>query len=57
MKTIILLLFICSLIGCGGYNKTCIGGHVYYEKNYMYAGYLAIKLNDNGKPVKCKPEK
>ena len=62
---IIILIFI---IGCNGYDKTdedasnkfdkiCIDGHIYYQRKIGYAGYLAIKLNDNGIPVKCEGKK
>lgn len=35
------------------YDEVCIGGHVYYQRAVMHQGYLSIKLDDNGKPVKC----
>jgi hypothetical protein len=35
------------------YEEVCIGGHVYYQRSIGYQGYLSIKLDDNGKPVKC----
>lgn len=35
----------------------CLGGHQYWFRNlYSYGGFyesLAIKLDDNGKPIKC----
>jgi hypothetical protein len=61
--------FMCFIIGfcllsCNGsdktsfdvkddYDKICIEGHVYYKRSMPYQGYLSIKLDDNGKPVKC----
>jgi hypothetical protein len=37
--------------------ETCLEGHVYYWSN-VYAGKsFAIKLDDNGKPIKCKVKK
>ena len=35
------------------YEEVCIGGHVYYQRSRGHQGYLSIKLDDNGKPVKC----
>lgn len=39
------------------FEKICIEGHIYYEKTktfgYAGYGYLSIKLDDNGKPMKC----
>lgn len=41
----------------GDFKKICIEGHIYYEKTVTFGyagyGYLSIKLDDNGKPVKC----
>ena len=36
------------------YHIVCIGGHEYYRANFAYKGFLGIKLNDDGKPIKCK---
>ena len=32
-----------------GYEQVCIDGHVYYSSSKR----LAIKLNDDGTPIKC----
>lgn len=55
-----LFLLFAFMLGCLGqdltdsdriylYNKICIEGHIYYN----CAHQLAIKLNDDGTPVKC----
>jgi hypothetical protein len=57
---------ICSaaLYGCNGddrtnkdstddFDKICIEGHVYYMRTTPYHGYLSIKLDDEGRPIKC----
>ena len=31
----------------------CIGGHQYYQRWAGDRGYLAIRLTDNGKPIRC----
>lgn len=36
------------------YNKICIEGHTYHVANFMAKVSTAIKLDDEGKPVKCK---
>ena len=35
------------------YSEVCIGGHTYYNANFLAKGMTAIKLDSNGKPVKC----
>lgn len=34
--------------------KICIEGHVYHQFNAYTASTYAIKLDDNGKPIKCE---
>jgi len=36
--------------------KVCLEGHVYFYGG-MPGTYLAIKLDDNGKPIKCEVSK
>ena len=36
------------------YHIVCISGHEYYRANFAYKMAVSIKLNDDGKPVKCK---
>ncbi len=70
MKRIILAVIAACLLGCGNshpssinkvspaediagnINTVCIEGHVYYL--WRPTNGLAPKLQDNGKPVKCK---
>lgn len=67
MKKLILLSIIASLCyGCAverpeykgttesGFDMICIENHIYYQDDSGYNGYLAIKLDDDGKPVKCE---
>ena len=35
------------------YSIICIGGHEYYRANFMNKGFLGIRLNYDGKPIKC----
>lgn len=35
------------------YDEVCIGGHIYYEGRTGSVWALSIKLDDNGRPVKC----
>jgi len=61
---IIILLF--SFAGIAGYKTytlgsdqndyeiLCLDDHQYWRANFMAKGFLAIKLNDEGKPVKCQ---
>lgn len=35
------------------YEIVCIHGHSYWVANFAYKGMLAIRLNDDGTPVKC----
>ena len=63
MKYLLALMF---LVGCTQVvdqqgrpvikpEEHCIGGHTYYG-NPWYKGWAAIKLDDDGKPVKCGNE-
>lgn len=36
------------------YRIICIGGHEYYRINFFYKTTLAIRMDDNGKPIQCK---
>lgn len=36
------------------YGVVCIGGHEYYRTNFLYKTTLAIRMDDSGKPIKCK---
>lgn len=36
------------------YTTICLGGHTYYRASYFAKGYLAIDLDDDGKPVSCE---
>jgi len=64
MKTIICVLIGLFLFtGCRAswenknvddkFNKICFEGHTYYMRASGHKGYLAIKLNHDGRPVKC----
>jgi len=65
MKKIIFLLTCIFLISCGEQRnwkdtdtitpmrKVCVEGHVYYKNMAPYNGGIAIKLDDEGKPIKC----
>lgn len=35
------------------YDKVCIENHIYYEISSGHRASMAIKLDDDGKPVKC----
>ncbi len=35
------------------YSTVCIGGHEYNRGSFASKGFLAIKLTDDGKPIKC----
>lgn len=35
------------------YEIVCIGGHEYNYASFAAKGFLAIKLDDDGKPIKC----
>lgn len=60
-RFIIAFVICCFALGCTGrdmtedkligeqYDKICIEGHVYYQLGRQ----LAIKLSDDGKPIKC----
>ena len=67
MKKYLMLWFvILFLVKCGdietkrqrdlssNFDKVCIENHIYY---FTGNGFLAIKLNDDGKPVKCGGKK
>lgn len=64
MKTIILISIAFMFLNCTGrdltnkdvkndFNKICVEGHVYYQQREVYGQVIFIKLDDNGKPVKC----
>ena len=36
--------------------KVCIEGHIYYQFNAYAASTYAIKLDNNGMPIKCENE-
>lgn len=36
------------------YGVICIGGHEYWRANFTVKGFLAVKLNNDGTPVKCE---
>lgn len=69
MKQLIYLIIIIALLSFTGYMgyKTytlgatqddygivCLGGHQYWRANFAAKGFLAIKLNGKGSPVKCR---
>lgn len=67
MRYILLLITLLLCISCADYDSIgmirsgdekfkiiCLEGHSYYLKVDVYQGFLSIKLDDNGKPVKCK---
>jgi hypothetical protein len=72
MKKLFLILAISLIFSCNRvgqdlsndgdqgykYDKVCIEGHVYYSM-YTHNGYtvIVLKLDDNGKPVKCGDRK
>lgn len=37
----------------GSYDRVCVDGHVYFRGHYR----MAIKLSDEGKPIKCDGDK
>jgi len=61
---VILALGIFSIKACNdsdhqngiGFTTICLGGHEFYSKSdtMSYRGFLANKLDDDGKPVKCR---
>lgn len=36
------------------YKVICLGGHQYWRANFAAKGFLAVKLNGDGTPAKCK---
>jgi len=36
------------------YEIICIHGHQYYRANWLNKGFLSIRLDDAGKPVRCQ---
>ena len=38
----------------GDFDTICVDNHVYYEYESPYKYALSVKLNDDGKPIKCK---
>jgi len=65
LRRFILIMILVLLAGCdckrdisgkdrsSRYNIVCIDGHVYYERYTGYEGFLAIKLDAEGKPLAC----
>ena len=66
MRYLIMFALLFS-IGCADYNNIgqaesgtekfhiiCLEGHSYYQRAVGYIGYFALKVDDNGKPIKCK---
>lgn len=57
---IFMLLTGLSIRGCklgtnpDDYENICIEGHVYHTVNFGQKMALAIKLDDEGRPVKCE---
>jgi hypothetical protein len=35
------------------FRKICVEGHTYYFQTVINQGFLAIKLDSDGKPVRC----
>ena len=35
------------------YDTICLGGYQYWYANWLVKGFLAVKLNPEGKPVPC----
>ena len=63
-KIILLIILTLSVIGCISTNpptakqllnieKVCIEGHIYFKGNAVYEGYFGLKVDDDGKPIKC----
>lgn len=59
---VILILFFISFIiwhhqtlgnKSSDYHTICIEKHEYYRISFFTKGFLAIKLDNNGKPVSC----
>jgi hypothetical protein len=36
------------------YVTICIGGHEYWRADFAAKGFLAVKLDDDGKPIRCR---
>lgn len=64
MKLILVFALLVSNAGCHGvdntatesghnYDRICIEGHVYYSRSTGHLGYLAPKLQHDGRPVSC----
>ena len=63
IKILLLFLFLvsfCKPVSNGKIysymGKVCIEEHLYYQFNGYAASTYAIKLDDNGKPIKCKSD-
>ena len=39
------------------YKIIYLGGHEYYRANFLAKGLLGIRLDEKGKPIKCKTAK
>ena len=35
------------------FKKICIEEHIYYKASFVSKGFMAIKLDTDGKPIKC----
>lgn len=38
------------------YEIICLGGHEYWRMNFIQKTAVTIKLNDDGKPIKCNED-
>ncbi len=43
-----------DVAGNSNFNKICLEGHTYWYRSSGHATAFAIKLDDDGKPIKCK---
>lgn len=61
MKKIIILIGLCLFLNCEDtrfstyyIEEKCIRGHLYYFNNGYNAGGIALKVDDEGRPIKCE---
>jgi len=62
MKKLTVLFVGLCFFGCArktsapsfGIEKKCLEGHIYFIVTYYGHGKLALKVDDNGKPIKCR---